>query len=296
MLLAAPGHRVRDGPPAHALAVELEIRAEPVETAAKPRQGPRTGEHVLLPVADHRHGRELALGRDRLRVDREPRLARAAQDVPGVQVLVREHERPLRRAELAQRVRRLRRGSSGRTGGRCAATASAAPRPSELRRPPAGGARRAAPSRASAGGRPRRRRRRRRRGRSAASRARSARGASRDARGLRPAAVRRRRRPRREARGPRARDSSCGQPIFSTASPAGATNEQYPPSMGGPRSSCQRSAHSSTSRGSRSSHSDPPGKAPQVVEAYRSASIFCAIVRASARTSSTTTFPFAPAA
>ena len=69
---------MRDAPAAGALAVEAEIR-EDVEPA---------GDRVGVPEQPARL--ELALADERLRIDDEPRLARRAEDVPAVEILVDE--------------------------------------------------------------------------------------------------------------------------------------------------------------------------------------------------------------
>src|SRR5206468_1596693 len=93
--------RLPERPAAHPLAVEPELPAEAVEA---PQQGALPTPE--LGSADDRREPELALPGKRLRIDREPGLPLGAEDVPGVQVLVHEHELALRRRELTQRVDR----------------------------------------------------------------------------------------------------------------------------------------------------------------------------------------------
>ena len=59
-----------------------------------------------LEGADDRRDCELALARERLRVDHEPLLPFGREDVVAVQVLVHEHLLALRRRQLAKRLER----------------------------------------------------------------------------------------------------------------------------------------------------------------------------------------------
>src|ERR1051325_5588538 len=99
--VARPGDRLRDRPPAGALTVEAELGGQSVEAV----------QDVALRVAelegtDDRGDRELALARERLRVDHEPRLALCGQHVVAVQVLVHEDLLALGRRELLQSLER----------------------------------------------------------------------------------------------------------------------------------------------------------------------------------------------
>src|SRR5918999_4602370 len=89
----APRDGVRDPPPAHALAVEAELGREDVEA---PLDAAET-------VAEQRDRHDLALGDDRLRVDREPRLPLGGEDVAAVEVLAADDELSLCRRQVAQR-------------------------------------------------------------------------------------------------------------------------------------------------------------------------------------------------
>src|SRR6185312_1999536 len=75
-----------DRPATRPLAVEAELRDEPVEAAQ--HLAARVAE---LARADDRRDPELSLPGERLRVDRQPRLALGGQNVVAVQVLVQEH-------------------------------------------------------------------------------------------------------------------------------------------------------------------------------------------------------------
>src|SRR5262245_9759580 len=86
-----PRDRLADRPAAGAVAVEAELRREPVEAAE--HVGPRVAE---LARADDGRDPELALTRQRLRVDRQPGLALRREDVVAVQVLVEQHLLALR--------------------------------------------------------------------------------------------------------------------------------------------------------------------------------------------------------
>ena len=80
----APGERVRDSPGPSPLAVEAELR-EDVQPA--PHRGRAAVPRCVAEQADRV---QLALADERLRVDHEPRLARRAEDVAAVEVLVDE--------------------------------------------------------------------------------------------------------------------------------------------------------------------------------------------------------------
>src|SRR5918999_3899958 len=86
----SPRDRVRDPPATHALAVEPELGGEEVEPPLDAAEA----------VAEQRDRTDLALGDDRLRVDREPRLPLGGQDAPAMEVLAAEHELALARRQL----------------------------------------------------------------------------------------------------------------------------------------------------------------------------------------------------
>jgi hypothetical protein len=96
-----PRDRLAERPAAGALPVQAELRAETVEAAQD--LALRVAE---LGPADDRSDSELALAGERLRVDREPGLPLGSEDVPGVEVLVHEHELALGRRELPKCVER----------------------------------------------------------------------------------------------------------------------------------------------------------------------------------------------
>ena len=96
-----PRDRLPERPASRSLAVEPELGGQAVEAAED--GSPRVPE---LAAADERRDPELALPRERLRVDREPRLTLRGEDVPGVQVLVQEDRLALRGRERPERVER----------------------------------------------------------------------------------------------------------------------------------------------------------------------------------------------
>jgi hypothetical protein len=79
-------------PATHALAIEAELGGELVQTTADAFRRIRVEGRFVPPVAQKRGGVELALGEDRFRVDREPRLAACAQEVAAVEILVGDDE------------------------------------------------------------------------------------------------------------------------------------------------------------------------------------------------------------
>src|SRR5262245_28879414 len=89
-----------DRPAPHALAVEPELGRELVEPAAQTPLGMRLERELVAPVAQERGGVEGPFGEQRLRVDRQPRLALGTQDVAAVEVLVGDDELGLRGCEL----------------------------------------------------------------------------------------------------------------------------------------------------------------------------------------------------
>ncbi len=101
MAAAAPRNRLNDRPAARALAVELELRAEPIE----PIERVASAVAELRRTDDWRDG-ELPLGGERFRVDREPRLPLRREHVFAVEVLVDENELALRRRELTRQCAR----------------------------------------------------------------------------------------------------------------------------------------------------------------------------------------------
>jgi len=97
VLVERPRERLSAAPSGRAVAVEPELRRQPVQAMEHVlRRGPELG------AADQRRDAELALADERLRVDHEPRLAFGPQDVPGVEVLVDEHLLTLRGRERPQ--------------------------------------------------------------------------------------------------------------------------------------------------------------------------------------------------
>src|SRR3954454_10837672 len=94
-----PRKRVDDRPPAHPLAVELELRAQLVEAPAHPADGVRCGGELETAVAQERGDVERALADERLGVDRQAGLALGAQDVTAVEVLVDDDLLAVRRRE-----------------------------------------------------------------------------------------------------------------------------------------------------------------------------------------------------
>src|SRR6478736_4381200 len=96
-----PRQRLGDRPPASAVAVKAERGAQPIE----PPQH-RLPAVAKLRAADDRRERELALGEDRLGVDRQPVLTPRTEHVARVEILVDEHQLALRAGELAQRLER----------------------------------------------------------------------------------------------------------------------------------------------------------------------------------------------
>src|SRR6185437_1288954 len=99
LAVKGPRDRLPDRPAASALAVQGQLRDEPVETA----------EHLLprvaeLAGADNRRDPELPLADERLRVDPQPGLALRGQDVVAVQVLVQQHLRALGPRQLLERL------------------------------------------------------------------------------------------------------------------------------------------------------------------------------------------------
>lgn len=97
---------MRDPPPAHALAIEPELVRQHVQPAAHTRDVLRAAKQPAA-IPEQRSGVELALARERLRVDRQPRLASRAQDVAAVEVLVEHDLVTLLTAELEARGDRL---------------------------------------------------------------------------------------------------------------------------------------------------------------------------------------------
>src|SRR5947209_5996973 len=91
----APVERVDDPPAAHALALEAELVHEEVEAAADDIRV-----DVPAAVAQQRGNVEGRLSDDRLRVDREPRLALRAKHVRALEILVADDEVRLGTGEL----------------------------------------------------------------------------------------------------------------------------------------------------------------------------------------------------
>ena len=99
--LEAPRDRLGERPEACALAVESELRCqaiEPVEDVA--------AAVAELEAANQRRDCELALARERLRVDREPRLPPRAKNVARMEILVKKHLLALRMRKRCEGVRR----------------------------------------------------------------------------------------------------------------------------------------------------------------------------------------------
>src|SRR5215510_7865121 len=101
LAVEGPCDRLAYRPPAGAVTVEAQLGGEPVETAE--HVGPRVAE---LARADDRRDPELALPRQRFRIDCQPGLALRPQDVVAVQILVEEHLLALRGRQLLQRLQR----------------------------------------------------------------------------------------------------------------------------------------------------------------------------------------------
>ena len=201
-----------------------------------------------LARADDRRDPELALADQRLRVDREPRLALRRQHVVAVQVLVQQHLLALRARQLDQRLeRRVEQPALERTaeplpglGQRVGSTTPPRRRASRTARRPA--------SRAAAAARRTRPARPLRQPRRAAFPARSAPAAARAPRARSRAAGSRRRRPRPRAPPPRAR--SRGAAAGSSARPA--RRRRSSPARRAPRRSRRRTAGRGSAPGARS--------------------------------------------
>ena len=92
--------------PFRAVAVEAEVRGKAVKPSAQAIERARSVDYLFHSVTHHRDGREVTLRGERLRVDHEPRLPLAAEDVSCVEIFVPDDELSLCRAELPQRVDR----------------------------------------------------------------------------------------------------------------------------------------------------------------------------------------------
>src|SRR5439155_3875486 len=80
----APCQGVHDSPATEAFSVDAKFGRKLVETAMDTRAGSRILDQLLPPVAKQGSGVEGAFADERLRVDRQPRLAFGAQDVSTV--------------------------------------------------------------------------------------------------------------------------------------------------------------------------------------------------------------------
>jgi hypothetical protein len=89
--------RMDEAPALHAIAIEVELRNEQVETPLNNRPVDRPAA-----VAEERRDVERGLRDDRLRIDRKPRLALRLQDVAALEILVADRPLRLRRGELTR--------------------------------------------------------------------------------------------------------------------------------------------------------------------------------------------------
>src|SRR4051812_39978125 len=96
-----PGHRLTDRPGTRALAVEAELRAEPIQAMQSVTLGMSE-----LERPNDRCDREFTFSEQRLRVDHEPRLAYGSEDVVAVEILMEEHLLALRLRDRGKRVDR----------------------------------------------------------------------------------------------------------------------------------------------------------------------------------------------
>jgi len=91
---------VHDSPATETFSVEAKFGRKLVETATDTPARSRILDQLVPPVAEQGSGVEGAFADERLRVDRQPRLAFGAQDVSTMELLMDDDEFALRRDEL----------------------------------------------------------------------------------------------------------------------------------------------------------------------------------------------------
>src|SRR5215207_7732574 len=101
VVLPGPSKSLGERPAAGSLAVEGELRGQPVEAVTDILFG-----MTQLMSANHGRQAELPLAQERLRIDREPRLSLGPKNIVGVKVLIDEHGFALRWYKLGRRFER----------------------------------------------------------------------------------------------------------------------------------------------------------------------------------------------